>query len=290
MSESLDYSLEQIEKSINSISTLYFKPPGIFQNSMVYSPNKDYVDIITHLIRDGNKKDELSLYELDLKGQPRRKDGRNGVYDYLIEREVNVKRNRSLGLPEKKPIIHIPKQFYLKQHDEQVNHKKQKTMSAFFIDTHISNKIEGVFNFLLNKFQNDNSIKALLYAMQNGSVITMGEEDSKDSKRRKTVFVEDFPVNLLLRVLEEVITQWPIDSYITLYKRFNSAYEKIKYEIIDLQEEIKAQEHDLQFHNPSIANLIKKEQEEVSKLEQELQTLKQRNQISYSENDAEANI
>ncbi|AMD21267.1 HEL013Wp [Eremothecium sinecaudum] len=286
MSESLNYCLDQIKQSADSISTLYFKPPGIFQNALVHSTNTSYAEIITRLIRDGDPVDELSLYKVDSEGKLRRKDGKQGVYDHLSERASVLKRNRLLGMPEETPIAYVPKEFYLKQHDL-ITKKKQRLNRDFLFDD-ISPEAGGVFEVLLKKFADDNEVKQLLYALQNGSVIT--EEDS--SSRRKTMFVEDFALDLVFRLLQEIVTQWPLNEHRAKYDRLLAVYEDIHGDIEKLRSEIDEQENKLQMQfeedsldedgdepgrtepSSSVSDLIRQELEEIKALEQKIQQLK----------------
>ncbi|AET41384.1 Spc34p Ecym_8089 [Eremothecium cymbalariae DBVPG len=284
MSESLQYCLDQIKQSADSISTLYFKPPGIFQNALVHSSTTSYADIITRLIRDGDPIDELSLFSVESEGKIRRKDGKVGVYDHLTERAASLKRNRLLGLPEETPIVRVPKEFYLRQHDL-VTKKKEKHNRDFNFDEY-SQESGGMFDVLLKTFTADTEAKNLLYALQNGSVIT----DEGLSSRRKTMFVEDFAADLVLRLLHEIVTQWPLNEYRAKYNRLLSMYQDIHEDIQKLRAQVDAQESRLQSQEaitdaeddyeassePSsgVALLIQQELDEIKTLEREIGQLK----------------
>lgn len=296
MSETLDLCLEEINRSIDSISTLYFKPPGIFHNAVVH--NKEghgYSTIITKLIRDCNPKEELSLFKVDKqKGIPTRKDGKEGVLDYLTERDVNLKRNRRVGLPDEKPIIHVPKEFYLKQHDQALAIKRRKTNNLYFdVDTGATSLREdsNVFELLASKFE-DEQITNLLYALENGSVIVHGQEEdeitgSPKQERRKTMFVEDFPTEAILKVLNEIANQWPLSEYKEGCSQYLENFKNLNSEIETLKKEVQLQENQLHKQlqmNPSasqvVTRLIEKEQKDIAQLEQEIARLEHGEQNS----------
>lgn len=270
MSESLDYCLQQIKKSTESISTLYFKPPGIFQNAVVPGKDKVYSDLIVELIRDGDFIEEVSLYNTDEHGNLRRKDGKLGIYDHLLEREALLKRNRALGIPDPRPITYIPQEFYLDQNDHAIK-KKEKTARDFLFDGSNSDDL-SIFDVLLKKFSKDEQIKQFLYALQNGSVIT-----GEDLSRRKTMFVEDFPIDIILKVFQEIIGQWPLTEYKEKFEKLTSVYEELQSEISELRHEIDNQETNFQLEispkKSSIQKLIQNEEEEIQQLEQQLSLL-----------------
>ncbi|CEP60045.1 Spc34p LALA0_S01e01750g [Lachancea lanzarotensis] len=269
MSGSLNDCLEQLKVSSNSIQTLYFKPPGIFHNAIVPDPSVSYADIITNIIRDGDAQEEAPLYKIDQNKLPRRKDDKVGVFDFLTEHEANLKRNRRLGGADEPPIIHVPKSFYLKQHEQDAARSEQQR--GFLLE---ELKTEGIFKALLKKFEGDEQVRNLLHALQNGTVITE-DSDSGISGRRKTLFVEDFPVELIFKVHSEIVTNWPISEYQKKYSHLLQRYKEIDAEIRQLRSEISQQEEQLQAKAMSsgITKLIRKEQEEISELRNRLEAL-----------------
>lgn len=284
MSETLDVCLEEITKSIDSINTLYFKPPGIFHNAVVHNgADQNYSNIITKLIRDCNPREELSLFSVDPRRKiPRRKDGKEGVLDYLAERDINLKRNRRIGLPEEKPVIHVPKEFYLKQHNQVLAAKRQKTGALFFdLDTNsvsAAGSDPGIFELLDAKLD-DPQITKLLYALRNGSVTFEG---TQEGTQRSTMFVEDFSTDLLLKVLEEVSNQWPLSEYKETYLKYLTNYQDLEAEIQLIKKELRLQEEQLQAQlqfQPSsshvVGKLIEKEQSEVELLERDIARMEQ---------------
>lgn len=294
MSETLDVCLEEITKSIDSINTLYFKPPGIFHNAVVHDgKGNSYSSIITKLIRDCNPREELSLFSVDPSRKiPRRKDGKEGVLDYLAERDINLKRNRRIGLPDEKPVIHVPKEFYLRQHDQALAAKRQKTSALFFdMDTGTGAAAAGdpgIFELLDAKLK-DPEVTRLLYALRNGSVTFEGNENGD---HRSTMFVEDFPTDLLLKVLEEVSNQWPLSEYKEAYLQYSRKYNDLDAEIQLMRRELQLQEEQLQAQwqfQPSsshvVGRLIEKEHNEVARLEQELAKLEDQLDLEHGEQD-----
>lgn len=281
MSLSFDLCIEEINRSIDSLSTLYFKPPGIFHNAVVHHDESEgYSSIITKLIRDCNPKEELSLFKMDpQKRVHTRKDGRRGILDFLIERDTHLKRARHLGLPDQKPIIHVPKEFYLKQHD-QVLAKKRKTVKGFSFEVDSAADADkynpNIYGLLLSKFD-DPDVISLIRALQNGSVTVDAKEESS---RRKTMFVEDFPVDAMLQVLYEISNQWPLTEYKQAYSRCLNDYKDISNEIDTLKDEIRTQEDQLQAlakHIPSsshvVTRLIEKEKRDIEALELQLKEI-----------------
>lgn len=276
MSESLDYCLELLTKSAESISTLYFKPPGIFQNAIVPCNSKSYSDLIVKLIRDGDSIEEVSLYNSTNDGNLKRKDGKVGIYDHLLEREASLKRNRTSVLPDSGPITYIPKEFYLNQNDHVIR-KKQKTARDFIFDGTHSDEI-GIYDVLLKKFHKNIQIEQFLYVLQNGSVIT-----GEDVSRRKTLFVEDFPVSIILTVFQEIIDQWPLAEYKERFEKLMSVYNELQSDISELKDKVKQQESEFQ-HDPlpgrdSVSSLIEKEESEIKRLEEELEILANKHDV-----------
>ncbi|SCV01890.1 LAME_0G19174g1_1 [Lachancea meyersii CBS 8951] len=271
MSGSLNDCLEQLKESSNSISTLYFKPPGIFHNAIVPDPSVSYADIITNIIRDGDVQEEVPLYKIDQNKLPRRKDDKVGVFDFLTEYEANSKRNRRMGSVEESPIIHVPKSFYLRQHEQDAIRSEQHR--GFLLE---ELKTEGIFKALLKKFEGDEQVRNLLHALQNGTVITE-DSDSPNKSRRKTLFVEDFPVELIFKVHGEIVTNWPSSEYQKNYSELLQRYKEIDSDIRQLRVEIADQEAQLQGMKMSsgVAKLINKEQEEILELSRKLERLQQ---------------
>lgn len=288
MSETLDLCIEEINRSIDSISTLYFKPPGIFHNAVVRNKDKGqgYGTIITELIRDCNPKEELSLFKINKSnGVPTRKDGKGSVVDFLAERDKNDRRNRRIGLPDPKPVVRVPKEFYLKRHDEALRSKRPKQNSIYFdVESSKIPNDSNVFRLLISKFQ-DTQIINLLHALQNGSVTMDTASNEIDtefphSKRRKTIFLDDFPVKSILEVFEEVANQWPLSVYKQAHAKYSQDCTVLEEEIEILKTELQLQEDQSQAQlniNQSsshvVTKLIQKEQNDIRKLEKEMDLL-----------------
>lgn len=272
MSGELDDCLDQIVQSSESISTLYFKPPGIFHNAIVPDPNTSYADIITRIIRDGDPQEEVSLYKVSKEGLPKRKDDKMGVFDFLTEHEGNLKRNRRVGSPEQSPVIHVPKEFYLKQHEQEA--KLSQRHDNYTLDGF---KTDGLFQVLLKKFENDAQVRDLLHALQNGTVFT-GEGDENIENRRRTLFVEDFPVELIFKVIHEIVTNWPVSEHQKTYSDLLQRYKEMDSEIRQLRAQAKEQESTLNARQMSsgVSKIIQKERQEVQKLQQTLESLQNR--------------
>lgn len=291
MSETLDLCIEEISRSIDSISTLYFKPPGIFHNAVVQHDEQGggYSSIITKLIRDCDPKEELSLFKMDKqKHIHTRKDDKKGILDFLVERDAQLRRNRHVGIPDEKPIIQVPKEFYLKQHDEVLAKKRKLAKGySFDVDSNAGSSGSNVYALLLSKFK-DQEVVSLIHALQNGSVL-MGEDNEPD--RRKTMFVEDFPTEAILQVLREISSQWPLAEYKEAYSQYFNDYNNLNSEVELLKEELKLQEDQLETlakANSSsshvVTRLIEKERRDIESLEKELAHQKHLNETTAESN------
>lgn len=82
MSE-LDAFLDSTNQTSANLQSLKFPAPGIFTNAIVRKP------YIHALLRDANEQ-ENSLYYINTKGKPERKDGRSGAIDRLNEEFENL--------------------------------------------------------------------------------------------------------------------------------------------------------------------------------------------------------
>ncbi|CCD23553.1 Spc34p NDAI_0B05200 [Naumovozyma dairenensis CBS 421] len=294
MKESLDSCIREINQATESISTLYFKPPGIFHNAVVHNivnkGSNEYKSNLTKLIRDCNPKEEVSLFKVDkVKKTIKRKDGQEGIFDYLSERNANIKRNRRIGIPGEKPIIHVPKEFYLKQHNRELTDKKRRTTNNLLFNMdNKSSKVgsvdSGSLEILLNKFKNNKQILNLLYALQNGSVMVENDSIMPNqfvADKRKTMFVEDFSPELILEVLDEIAKQWPLAEYRESYNELQERYLDLKAKIDVARKEADLQEEQLDIQSKSssmassnaVTKLIEKERNNIMTLEEKIRKL-----------------
>ncbi|CCF55772.1 hypothetical protein KAFR_0A03370 [Kazachstania africana CBS 2517] len=290
MSQSLNSCINEINHAVDSLSGLKFKPPGIFHNAVIHHIVSDKDKRITKLLRDGIEREELSLFKIDPKdGILRRRDGKEGVFDHLTERDVRARRNRRLGAIDSHPVIQIPKDFYLKQHDSELSNKRRRTKNNMFLDvdnatsTKISNNTTGAFKLLFSKFKDDEEVTRLLHALQNGSVFI--EDDStpgQSNKRRTTMFVEDFSSSLIFKVLNEIDNLWSLADFKDEYVVLQEAYNELVSQTNMLRSEIKTQENEIEQQtrtkyniSPSadVSRLIAKKRREIEEMEAEIKNI-----------------
>ncbi|SMN19305.1 similar to Saccharomyces cerevisiae YKR037C SPC34 Essential subunit of the Dam1 complex (aka DASH complex) [Maudiozyma saulgeensis] len=292
MSQSLNSCLQEITESLGSISNRNFKHPGIFHNAVVGSMlsqggKKEFVK----LLRDGEPNEELSLFQVDSqKRSIMRRDKKRGVYDYIVEREAKIKRNRRMGIPDPKPIIQIPKDFYLSQHEKVINSNTNRNGRNSFIFQNTTGNLgstNNAFGALHNKFKNDKMTAKLLEALQNGSVLA--EEDDSENinhaaiKRRKTMFVEDFPIDLIIKVLDEINNMWSLSEFKEEFNTLKRSASELSMKIKDVQDQLEIQEDEISnmdsYTTPSasISKLIEVNRQEIADLEKEIKDLEDTN-------------
>ncbi|KAH3900646.1 Spc34p SCDLUD_003642 [Saccharomycodes ludwigii] len=300
----LDNILNKISNHCDSISTLYFKPPGIYSNAVLNNQDDNTPDNnndkITKLIRDADPEEEASLYDSKNNEFPIRKDGSKiGIADYLNSKSRTRPLNES-------PVIEVPKDYYLKQNvisnnsDERLentqeedynningrkldrrrttlnSNRRTSTLDDIFNNNNNNNNNNNsastmgvdsnVFNILLRKYNDNNEIKDLLYALRDGSVITnYGDNEDAGSKRRKTLFVEDFSNDLIFQIFNDIIMQWPLNEYTVKYNDLYHKFQELSTQVIELKDEIQTQEDKIGYYD-DINDLITKEQGEVDRL------------------------
>ena len=90
MDQSLTLLLEDINKSTDGLKTQSFKPPGIFHNAIVKHLTTENVIDFTKILRD-TKDRESSMFKINKAAHVvKRKDGKEGIFDYLAERESRI--------------------------------------------------------------------------------------------------------------------------------------------------------------------------------------------------------
>lgn len=283
MSGSLNQLIDEINSSVGSIATLDFKPPGIFHNAITRSDH-EFSDLLEKLIKDVDAEKEAPLFKVDEQIKiPTRKDGKHGILDYLTDRDLNMKRNRHIGLPDEKPIIHICDDFYSTLQNARLMKKRKLTRNSILLDVDavtssvMTGASSAALNTLSQKFQDHKNITQLIYALKNGTVIT-----DNNSNRRKTMFVEDFPTASILKLLEGIATTWPSDGYQQEYQKQLKDYTDIHTKMEVLRDEVKLQEDQLatrtrtESTNSSsniVGKLIEKEKRDIAGLEKEIAEL-----------------
>lgn len=246
--------LEEINGCLDSITSLYFKPPGIFHNAMIRI-SKDgkethtLNDKIKNLIKGCDPKEETTLFQLDpVTKSLRRKDGRQALFDYLDKRNLNMKRNRRLGHKDEKPVIHVPNEFYIREHDEELLRDSQRTKrfkaaghgndvdsnntnnTTTALITELFNDDVGLMATMRKKFKENDEIKNLLMALQKGSVILDEKEGISTNNRRRTLFVEDFSTESILKLLDAVLEMFPTEEYKKAAEQYHDVFQELNEE------------------------------------------------------------
>lgn len=287
MAQSLNSCILEITESLESISNRKFKHSGIFHNAVVGSMlSKGGKREFVKLVRDGEPNEELSLFEVDSRKRTiSRRDKKQGVYDHVIEKEARTKRSRRMGFPDSKPVIQIPKDFYLSLHEKVINgHKNNQNSRNSFIFQNSNveiGKMNNAFIALHDKFRNDRKTTKLLEALQNGSVL-MDEDDSDNTnqsniKRRRTMFVEDFPIELIIRVLNEIDTMWSLSEFKDEFSTLKEQAEELAHKIDDVQSQLDIQEDEINNRESqvspvsNITKLIEMNKKEIEDLEREIE-------------------
>lgn len=286
MVESLNQCLQELKESAESIDSLHFKPPGIFHNSLVYltppnndTPNDENTPSVpfVRIIRDLSPTEETSLFKFDEKLRiPVRKDGEKGILDYLKNREANLRRSKNQRIDDDSPIIHVPRDIYLRAHNKTLPSNKR---SANAYQHNNNSKQNDMFESsllydLYDKYKDNEQLVNLLKALQSGSV----NLDGNRNERRKTLFVEDFDIKLLLFVLKELINEIPVDENFAKYDALLEEYLQLSTQIEQLEQDIESQKQPSNIN--SIEDLIENERREIEKIKQELENKEQQQQQS----------
>ncbi|KAL6938000.1 hypothetical protein ACO0RG_004527 [Hanseniaspora osmophila] len=282
----LQQCLDKLDKHNKSIATLYFKPPGIYNNAV--STINDDAENITSLIRDVHTEEETELYSVD-EHQTVRKDGqRIGIMDYLSTLNSDSQTTGDMAnmtSQGSKPVITVPMEYYLKQNElmlESANrsnrNKRRRTGTAALDEIFFSRLDENafVFDILLKKFSNDSQMRSLIMALRDGSVLDEGaiasvggEGANSGDHRRRTLFVEDFPSDCIFKIFQEIVTNWPLNEYNTKFNSLLERFNLISDQVNELKEHISMHEED----GVSIEQLIDKEEAEIEILKLQLQQM-----------------
>ncbi|KAI8382885.1 uncharacterized protein GWK60_L12001 [Nakaseomyces glabratus] len=303
MGESMNSCLEEINGCLDSITSLYFKPPGIFHNAMIRI-SKDgkethtLNDKIKNLIKGCDTKEETTLFQLDpVTKSLRRKDGRQALFDYLDKRDLNMKRNRRLGHKDEKPVIHVPNEFYIREHDEELLRDSQRTKrfkaaghgndvdsnntnnTTTALITELFNDDVGLMATMRKKFKDNDEIKNLLMALQKGSVILDEKEGISTNNRRRTLFVEDFSTESILKLLDAVLEMFPTEEYKKAAEQYHDVFQELNEESEKLLAEIQLQKDEIEGRlkiesskdsTTGVQKLIEKERQKIAELESQL--------------------
>lgn len=292
MSQSLNSCLTEISESLDDINNRKFRPSGIFHNAVIHGMlakggKKEFVK----LLRDGEPNEELSLFKVDREARTiKRRDGKSDIHSYVVDKESRLKRNRRMGLPDPKPVIQIPKDFYLAQHEKAMGGKATAvTRNSFIHPNSLRDGVQGnsAFSTLFSAFKKDNQTMKLLEALQNGSVL-MDEKESGISKQgdsitQKTMFVEDFPINLIISVIDKIESLWSLSDFKQEFHTLKGSSEELLHKIEETKHLLEDQENDINTPEVSskssngITKLIATQKREIAELEKEISSLQKRN-------------
>ena len=281
MSQPLDRYISDIDSALRSMNSMNFKPPRIFHNGLVRGilakgGKKEFIKFV----RDGDPIDEVVLFRVDPTNKIlRRKDGKEGIYDYLIQSENKRKRNRRMGAADPVPIVRIPRKAYLKIHEKALSGRRSDdvfspldkyvrsgtltvgntTNTSTVVGTlsHLSES-NTIIKVLTSKFEHDHEMLLLLEALKNGSVIV--EESESDasvgpSRRAKGMFAEDFPPELIISLLEEIDSLWGLSDFKEEFESMKREFIQVSREIEVLEEKVRQGERELEETKGFLGNM-----------------------------------
>lgn len=249
MDQSLNLLLDDINKASDGLKSQSFKPPGIFHNAIVKHLTTQNVIDFTKILRD-TKDRESSMFKIDKSNRVvKRKDNKEGIFDYLAERELRNRRNRNLGIVDPKPIIQIPKTFYLEQ---------QRLEFSNSIELGGLNKIytpnsNSQYSQLLNKFANNNDAQKLLISLFQGSVI----------------IEDDISMKIVMEILDAINSMWPGQTESTSKQNdLTRQYLRLKEMKDKLEKDVEEQETKIMERSSNdIQRLIEEKHKELATLE-----------------------
>lgn len=251
MDQSLSGLLDDINKSTESISNQYFKPPGIFHNAIVNHLTTDSVIDFTKILRD-TKDREASMFKIDKPHHlVKRKDDKEGIFDYLYQRNLRNKRNRNLGIIDTKPIIQIPKRFYLEQQRLEISNSiEMESLRKFYNPNSMSQ-----YSQLLSKFNNNNDAQKLLMSLFQGSIM-----------------IEDnIPMDVIINILQEIDSMWSGSEFTEKQNSLINQYNQLKEIKNNLEREIEGQESVLVERSANdIQQLINEKYKELKDLQTQI--------------------
>lgn len=250
MDQSLNALLDDINKAADGLSTQYFKPPGIFHNAIVKHLTTDSVMDFTKILRD-TKDRESSMFKIE-KGVVKRKDGKEGIFDYLSERESRQRKNRNLGILEPVPVIQIPKNFYLEQQRLELSNSVEIENLKNLYNPNSNSATRSQYSQLLSRFSDDENAKKLLISLFQGSVI-----------------IEDnIPMETVINILNEINNLWPGSKSNLVQQEMEKQYMKLKDMKDKLEEQIQEQETKIMERSANnIQQLIQEKHRELEELE-----------------------
>lgn len=250
MDQSLNALLDDINKAADGLSAQYFKPPGIFHNAIVKHLTTDSVIDFTKILRD-TKDRESSMFRID-KGVVKRKDAKEGIFDYLSERESRQRKNRNLRILESVPVIQIPKNFYLEQQRLELSNSVEIDNLRKLYNPNTNNTTRSQYSQLLSRFSNDENAKRLLISLFQGSVI-----------------IEDnIPMETVINILNEINNLWPGSKSNLTQQEMSKQYLKLQEMKVKLEKQIQKQEAKMMENSANdIQQLIQEKHKELQELE-----------------------
>ena len=260
MDQSLNTLLEDINKAADGLSTQYFKPPGIFHNAIVKHLTTDSVMDFTKILRD-TKDRESSMFRVD-KGVVKRKDGKEGILDYLSERDLRQRKNRNFRILEPVPVIQIPKNFYLEQQRLELSNSIEIESLRKLFNPDASSTTRSQYSQLLSRFSDDENAKRLLISLFQGSVII---EDNT-------------PMETVINILNEINNLWPGSKSNLTQQEMAKQYLKLQEMKVKLEKQIQEQDAKIIENSANdIQQLIQEKHKELEELERLIMEKKKKN-------------
>ncbi|CCK69253.1 Spc34p KNAG_0C01400 [Huiozyma naganishii CBS 8797] len=253
MDQSLEQCLGDINQSIASLRSQNFKPPGIFHNSLVHHMVSRDLGDFAKILRD-TKDQEAVMFKLDGKGVLRRKDGKEGVFDFLAERETKMRKIAPQHERSAKPLIQIPRKFNLEQQKKELaDSSKWDGYSSSLISLETS----SLFTQLLQRFADDAEAQKILKSLRTGGFI-----------------IEDVSPASLITILREVNKLRPVAENIKEVSAIEEEYFQLESSLEQLREEVKLQEQKMeQKYNDFTSALIERKHKELDSVNEAIEKL-----------------
>lgn len=258
MEQSLNLLLDDINKASDGLSSQYFKPPGIFHNAIVKHLTTNSVMDFTKILRD-TKDSESSMFKIE-KNTVKRKDGKEGIFDFLTEKQLRQRRSRNLGIHDPKPIIQIPRKFYLEQQRLELSNSVEIESLRGFYTPMNTTTATSQHSQLLARFQANQEATDLLISLFQGSVI-----------------IEDnIPMEVIINILNEINKLWPGAEFSEKQNDLARQYSRLKELKDKLDKDVEQQEAKIMERSAGdIQQLLEEKKRELADLERHIEEKKE---------------
>ncbi|ODV97232.1 hypothetical protein PACTADRAFT_1805 [Pachysolen tannophilus NRRL Y-2460] len=263
MSSSFSQCLDSINRSSNSIKSLYFAPSGMFTNALTYKPD------ITRLIRDAQDF-ESNIYMIDEKNNARRSDGTKGYVDLVEDNDYVINEDSGEQMMEDdRPIVKISNMKLNELNSEMdvsngnsnngINSEEKKLQSILNnlnSNNYTMDELINTLELLISKYSNtlelnNNELNSKL----NGYLTAMGSLNQEISELKQLENDQRSQIELLnAKINNKDLIQFDAQ------KNKNNETKKKIY----------------------VKDLIKDEEEEIKKLEEKLNQKKKENKEEFS--------